>query len=217
MPTQTFFHLPKEKQQRLLAAANAEFSRVPLKDASIANIVKLAEIPRGSFYQYFENKEDLYFYYFETLRHDSSRDMRNLMKEVHGDLFEGFELYFEKMIHEILAGENSAFYRHLFMNMDYRASRKVTPHLSEEEKAKKMPHKRHKQDTQALIEVIDQTKLKVKDSHELELLISLLMNAVFSTIAHSYKSLSVTKDYSVEQAIEEFKLKLSWLKEGAYK
>lgn len=80
-----------------------------------------------------------------------------------------------------------------------------------------MPHKRHKQDTQALIEVIDQTKLKVRDSHELELLISLLMNAVFSTIAHSYKSLSVTKDYSVEQAIEEFKLKLSWLKEGAYK
>ena len=59
--------MPEEKQQRLLDA-QIEFSRHSLQEASIANIVKLAEIPRGSFYQYFENKEDLYFYYFATLR-----------------------------------------------------------------------------------------------------------------------------------------------------
>ena len=58
MPTNTFFHLPEEKQQRLLDAAQIEFSRHSLQEASIANIVKLAEIPRGSFYQYFENKND---------------------------------------------------------------------------------------------------------------------------------------------------------------
>ena len=44
MPKQTFFHLPEEKKKRLLEAARVEFSRVPLKDASIANIVKIAEI-----------------------------------------------------------------------------------------------------------------------------------------------------------------------------
>ena len=59
MPTNTFFHLPEEKQQRLLDAAQIEFSRHSLQEASIANIVKLAGIPRGSFYQYFENKADL--------------------------------------------------------------------------------------------------------------------------------------------------------------
>ena len=59
--------MPEEKQQRLLDAAQIEFSRHSLQEASIANIVKLAGIPR-SFYQYFENKEDLYFYYFATLR-----------------------------------------------------------------------------------------------------------------------------------------------------
>jgi len=53
MPTNTFFHLPEEKQQRLLDAAQIEFSRHSLQEASIANIVKLAGIPRGSFYQYF--------------------------------------------------------------------------------------------------------------------------------------------------------------------
>lgn len=60
MPTQTF-SICLKKNKRLIEAARIEFSRVPLKEASIANIVKLADIPRGSFYQYFEDKEDLYF------------------------------------------------------------------------------------------------------------------------------------------------------------
>lgn len=215
MPTQTFFHLPEEKQKRLLEAARVEFSRVPLNEASIANIVKLADIPRGSFYQYFEDKEDLYFYYFETVRRDSSKDMLQLMKEAKGDLFKGFELYFTKMIRDILEGENASFYRNLFMNMDYRASRKVVPHTSKDHRLS--PHKNHKQDAKELIELIDQTKLKVNDSHELELLIQLVMNTVFTTIAHSYKSFSTSEDYSADEAIKEFKLKLSWLKNGAYK
>lgn len=58
------------------------------------------------------------------MRRDSSKDMLQLMKESDGDLFKGFESYFSKMIYEILEGENASFYRNLFMNMDYRASRK---------------------------------------------------------------------------------------------
>ncbi|MGC3221300.1 TetR/AcrR family transcriptional regulator, partial [Enterococcus faecium] len=77
----------------LIEAARIEFSSVPLKEASIANIVKLADIPRGSFYLYFEDKEDLYFYYFETMRRDSSKHMLQLMKESEGVQFKGFESY----------------------------------------------------------------------------------------------------------------------------
>ncbi|MBF8807528.1 MAG: TetR family transcriptional regulator [Enterococcus lacertideformus] len=214
MPTQTFFHLPEEKKKRLLEAARIEFSRVPLKEASIANIVKIAEIPRGSFYQYFEDKEDLYYYYFETVRRDGSRDMMQLMKEVNGDLFKGFERYFTKMIREILVGENASFYRNLFMNMDYRASRKVVPHTKNEQHK---PHEKYKQEAKELIELIDRTTLKVKNDQEMELLIQLIMNTVFTTIAHAYKSFSKSENYSIEQVIAEFKLKLSWLKNGVSK
>ena len=152
MPTKTFFHLPEEKQKRLLEAARIEFSRVPLKDASIANIVKIAEIPRGSFYQYFEDKEDLYYYYFETVRRDSSKDMFQLIKDVDGDLFEGFELYFTKIIREILVGENASFYRNLFMNLDYRASRKVVPHTKDDQRHS---HAKHQKEAKELIGLID--------------------------------------------------------------
>lgn len=213
MPTKTFFHLPEEKQKRLLEAARIEFSRVPLKDASIANIVKIAEIPRGSFYQYFEDKEDLYYYYFETVRRDSSKDMFQLIKDVDWDLFEGFELYFTKIIREILVGENASFYRNLFMNLDYRASRKVVPHTKDDQRHS---HAKHQKEAKELIGLIDRTTLKVNDDHELELLIQLIMNIVFTTIAHAYKSFSKNENYSVDHAIKEFKLKLSWLKDGVY-
>ena len=118
------------------------------------------------------------------------------------------------MIRHILVGENAAFYRNLFMNMDYRASRKVVPHARGDQHH---PHEEHKQDAKELVELIDRTTLKIKNDHEMELLIQVVMSTFFTTIAHSYKTFSKSKDYSVEQAIEEFKLKLSWLKNGVYK
>lgn len=68
MPTQTFLNLPEEKQERVLNAAIREFSQRNVEDAVFSNIVKAAGIPRGSIYQYFDTKDDLYIYVFETLR-----------------------------------------------------------------------------------------------------------------------------------------------------
>ncbi|MDR0848998.1 MAG: TetR/AcrR family transcriptional regulator [Propionibacteriaceae bacterium] len=49
-------------------AAIAEFSQRNVEEAVLSNIVKAAGIPRGSIYQYFDTKDDLYVYVFETLR-----------------------------------------------------------------------------------------------------------------------------------------------------
>jgi len=68
MPTQTFLNLPEAKQERVLNAAAAEFAQRNVEEAVVANIVRQAGIPRGSLYQYFANKEDLYVYIFETYR-----------------------------------------------------------------------------------------------------------------------------------------------------
>ncbi|HHY36369.1 MAG TPA: TetR/AcrR family transcriptional regulator [Firmicutes bacterium] len=62
MPRATYFNLDPDKQERIFAAAVAEFAARPFSEASINQIVKKAGISRGSFYQYFENKEDLYLY-----------------------------------------------------------------------------------------------------------------------------------------------------------
>lgn len=60
MPTQTFFNLPPPKREKLLHAAVAEFARRPYGEVSISRIIQAAEIPRGSFYQYFTDKTDLF-------------------------------------------------------------------------------------------------------------------------------------------------------------
>ena len=59
MPTNTFYNLPKEKQDKVLEAAKEEFFRAKDGNVLVKNIVISAGIPRGSFYQYFESKEDL--------------------------------------------------------------------------------------------------------------------------------------------------------------
>lgn len=68
MPTQTFFNLPKEKQERILNAGIEEFGKRNVQEANLSNIISDAGISRGSWYQYFENKDDMYVYVFDTLR-----------------------------------------------------------------------------------------------------------------------------------------------------
>lgn len=68
MPTTTFLNLPDEKKKRFLDAAIKEYGQRNLDEGNLANIVKDAKISRGSLYQYFESKEDLYIYIFDTLR-----------------------------------------------------------------------------------------------------------------------------------------------------
>jgi AcrR family transcriptional regulator len=219
MPTDTFFHLPSDKQKRILNAAKKEFSRVPLKDASIANIIKDAEIPRGSFYQYFENKEDLYYYYFHTLKKNSQRDLVRSIQHENGDLFAGFEWYFSRMIKEVLDGKNAKFYRNLFMSTDYRSLRKVIPDVQKKpqcENHQDQNKRKQKWETEFFME-IDTKILKVKDEHELKMLVQLLMHTVFSTIAEAYREVTENPTYDPELAITDFGNKISWLRDGAQK
>ncbi|MBN1952988.1 MAG: TetR/AcrR family transcriptional regulator [Bacteroidales bacterium] len=60
MPKQTFFNLPEEKRQTIMRAAMEEFASAGYDLSSIQKIIKASDIPRGSFYQYFENKADLF-------------------------------------------------------------------------------------------------------------------------------------------------------------
>lgn len=87
MPSSTFFRLPEEKRQRLLTAAREEFKRTRFADASINRIILSARIPRGSFYQYFEGKEDLFKYLMGDMREYFYATLVRLLEEGKGDLF----------------------------------------------------------------------------------------------------------------------------------
>ncbi|NJN22682.1 MAG: TetR/AcrR family transcriptional regulator [Leptolyngbya sp. RL_3_1] len=65
MPNSTFFNLPEPKRQKIIDLAIAEFASRDYDSASISNVVKQAKIAKGSFYQYFADKKDLYLYLVE--------------------------------------------------------------------------------------------------------------------------------------------------------
>ncbi len=68
MPKDTFFHLPEEKKKRIMIATFELLEENRYADVSINMIIKRAGIPRGSFYQYFEDKDDLVRYMFSDIR-----------------------------------------------------------------------------------------------------------------------------------------------------
>lgn len=67
MPKETFYKLKDEKKKRILEAAVQEFASRKFSEASLNQIVKTAKIPWGSFYQYFDGKEDLYLYVIQEM------------------------------------------------------------------------------------------------------------------------------------------------------
>ncbi|MGM0495463.1 MAG: TetR/AcrR family transcriptional regulator [Bacillota bacterium] len=68
MPTKTFYNLKKAKQDRITNAAIDEFQDKIYEQVKLSEIIKKASIPRGSFYQYFKDKDDLYLYLISMIR-----------------------------------------------------------------------------------------------------------------------------------------------------
>ena len=87
MPTSTFFKLRPEKQERLLTAAAREFAAQPFHEASINSMIRAARIPRGSFYMYFRDKEELFQYLVRESTEPLLLAFRELLTRSGGDLF----------------------------------------------------------------------------------------------------------------------------------
>ncbi len=62
MPKPTFFNLLEEKRNKIEIAAIKEFAEKGFHGARLNNIVKEAGIAKGSFYQYFDDLDDLFLH-----------------------------------------------------------------------------------------------------------------------------------------------------------
>ena len=91
MPSDTFLRLNDEKKKKLIDASFKEFSLNNFNDASINRIIKDAGISRGSFYMYFVDKKDLYFYLLEQYSEILIDNMKKDLINNKGDLFKMFQ------------------------------------------------------------------------------------------------------------------------------
>jgi AcrR family transcriptional regulator len=82
MPKPTFFNLPADKRQAIIEVAIDEFIEQSYAAASISRIVARAGIAKGSFYQYFADKQDLFLY---LLDYAGRRQLALLQREAPPD------------------------------------------------------------------------------------------------------------------------------------
>ena len=87
MIKKTFYNLQYEKRKRITDAVIKEFMERPNEKVSINRIIKTAEISRGSFYQYFDDKVDLIEIITKTMFDESSNKAKEILKLSCGDLF----------------------------------------------------------------------------------------------------------------------------------
>lgn len=72
MAKQTFFNLPEEKRNLIVNAAIDEFAEYGFEASSINRIVANSGISKGSFYQYFEDKMDVFKYLMDVIAKEKS-------------------------------------------------------------------------------------------------------------------------------------------------
>ncbi|MGX4685672.1 TetR/AcrR family transcriptional regulator [Vagococcus sp. JNUCC 83] len=220
MPRPTFFRLENEKQIKIIEACEKEFSSVPIHQASIANIVKYADIPRGSFYQYFEDKDDVFYYICDNLVKQPESKFMELFNENNGHLFLTMKEFFDYFIHLVLKSTHSKLLKNIFMYMDYKRSSEIFDGLDAEKKIEKQFRGRKSQryhQYEELIKNIDYSYLKISNVKELNILLRLLFYTMHASINEIYRTEQMGKKVSIEKIKREFNMKLNWIAYGVMK
>ena len=202
MIKQTFYNLPKTKRERIYQAIKTEFDRVPLDKISINSIIKEANISRGSFYQYFDDKGDLYDIFADRVMDSIKECFTNTLVKYKGDLFATMEevmsLHFIKVSQPKAKSQMQKFVPGVSVNaksiLDRICERSIT-YFSE------------------LTPNIDTRKFSFDNSPEdirilFEMLMSISKNAIFYVLF---------MDIDTDEAIKIFNKKLKIVKNGCLK
>lgn len=203
MPKQTFFNLAKEKKETLIAAAKKEFSRVPLSEASIANIVKDADISRGSFYQYFEDKEDLFFYLLNEHAKERQTGFITSLHKHKGDIFNTMTELFHFMLVELDDKELRSFYQNVFLHLNYRTEKTIVNSLSNYELNKQF---------EEIKPFIDTSHLNVSTDDELFHIVQIISSVIMQNFVFKF-----AKELSNDEVIRNYQIQLNLLKKGFIK
>lgn len=129
MPSNTFLNLNKEKRDKIIEVSLQEFSSIPYPKVSINKIIMNAGIPRGSFYMYFESKEDLFEYLMEEHHNRFIRTMNECFDKNFGDLRNTFISMYDRSINYIKKSKSDGFFKNVFMYMNINKDKFKEPEM----------------------------------------------------------------------------------------
>lgn len=196
MPKITFFNLNDKKKQKIEKAIKNEFSREGFEKASISNIIEEAKIPRGSFYQYFEDKEDAVKYIIDKYAKKEKEMMQNFTIKNNGNIFDMSIDIFEYIVKKVEDKKEWILYKSILSEL----KKNNISILGEKEEERDFGKN------------INYQILNIKEKDDLKYMIRILM-----TITRSASLEVLSNRKSKEESKEELIKQIEILKRGMYK
>ena len=186
MPKQTFYNLSEDKRKLIDEVLKDEFSTKPYKDCNVKNIVERLSIARGSFYQYFDDLMDSYFYILDKETKDVHLLFMSVLKKNNNDVSRALDAFGDEVCDVIFEdGEYNLYkFRYLYWNSE----------LEDGWKAKKKEY----------YAIFHNDKSSI--DHEL---IYFMKAIVHGLIERNFK-----EEWSRDVFIEKYNLHINWLKRG---
>ncbi len=199
MPKDTFYNLDKEKKDKILKAAEKEFAENQLYKCRVSNIIKDAQIPRGSFYQYFEDLDDLYYYVVDQV-FDKIFEEGKKYSDQTSDLFEYIKLTFLIDIDNYLDRKTHKFMRNVLQSIG--SNEKYLEHQNKKREA-------------YILEILDKMDLSMIKLHSNDDLIK--MYGLLQQVKRNVIRDSLIQRWSKEKAMKELEWNLKILQTGLLK
>ena len=201
MPKETFFNLPEEKRERILMAVVKEISRVPIDKISINKIIHDAEISRGSFYQYFIDKDDVIKY----VTYDYIKNIRERVVESfrasEGDVFKAVEIILRGTMEYIIKSGNINFSKNILIQVKTDVEKTIDLAVNSTDCILKI-----------FKENMDISKLKEKNNEAIDDLLQMIFSIFKETVTRIFYDIN-----NAELEYERFVRQIEIIKWGAIK
>ena len=201
MPKETFFNLPEEKRERILMAVVKEISRVPIDKISINKIIHDAEISRGSFYQYFIDKDDVIKY----VTYDYIKNIRERVVESfrasEGDVFKAVEIILRGTMEYIIKSGNINFSKNILIQIKTDVEKNIDLAVNSTDCILKI-----------FKENMDISKLKEKNNEAIDDLLQMIFSIFKETVTRIFYDIN-----NAELEYERFVRQIEIIKWGAIK
>lgn len=198
MAKQTFLNLSEDKRNMIVNALKKEFSRVPLKDALVSNIIIDAKIPRGSFYQYFNDIEDAFYYIIGEYSKDIKRKLLEYLEKNKGDIILSYRELYLYILNVIDNPDDKEYFENIFLNMNYEIEKMFTPNFND--------------GLNLILNHVDISKLNISSKFGLGYILDIIESIMMTNIIQSYK-----RNLSKEKNKEIFERELALVCAGILK
>ena len=183
MPKSTFFNLKSDKKNKILESCKKEFSRSFLSNALVSNIVEDANIPRGSFYQYFDDIEDCFYYIVDEYGKDIKIKLLEYIKTYKGDILKSYYSLYIYILDLVEDKKNKNYFENLFLNMNNKTQKMFTPNFNE--------------GLNNVINLIDISKLNISNKMALGYIFDIIESVMIHNVIESYNR-NISKDKKIE-------------------